>query len=355
MRRISQSFRASLSDPCSSFFVQVGPGADGVDQVPLSLCDLYAQVVRRRARTILQLTRRSTRRRARPGPLIKPVNDSPEVWSSLWRTGVRLGLMPYYMFVERDTGARNYFDGDAIVSFSNVYDDAKRAEAYAALEFPGTYYLAYRDLPAIIAQYVTGRKALDFGCGAGRSTRVLKNLGFDATGIDISSSMIQLARNVDPSGTYQLVNDGDFSSFEPARFDLILSAFAFDNIPDAAKRRELLCGLRRLLNDEGRIILLGSTPDIYVNEWASFTTKDFPENRHVKSGDMVRIVMKDVKDARPVVDLVWFHEDYLRLFVASDLDLVAHYTPLGREDEPYDWLSETSIAPWVIYVARRKN
>src|ERR1022692_2999915 len=117
MRRISQSFRASLSDPCSSFFVQVGPGADGVDQVPLSLCDLYAQVVRRRARTILQLTRRSTRRRARPGPLIKHVNDSPEVWSSLWRAGVRLGLIPYYMFVERDTGARNYFEVPLVRAF----------------------------------------------------------------------------------------------------------------------------------------------------------------------------------------------------------------------------------------------
>jgi SAM-dependent methyltransferase len=241
------------------------------------------------------------------------------------------------------------------MSFSNVYDDARRAEAYAALEFPGTYYLAYRDLPAILAKYVTGRKALDFGCGAGRSTRFLKNLGFDAIGIDISSSMIQLARSFDPGGTYELVKDGDFSTLEPAGFDLILSAFAFDNIPDAVKRRELLRGLRRLLKKEGRIVLLGSTPEIYVNEWASFTTKDYPENRHVRSGDMVRIVMKDVKDARPVVDLVWFHEDYVNLFAASGLELEAHYTPLGREDEPYQWVMETSIAPWVIYVVKKRT
>ena len=33
------------------------------------------------------------------------------------------------------------------MGFSNVYEDAKRAEAYSKLEFPGTYYLAYRDLP----------------------------------------------------------------------------------------------------------------------------------------------------------------------------------------------------------------
>ncbi len=239
--------------------------------------------------------------------------------------------------------------------FTNVYDDAKRAEAYATLEFPGTYYLAYRDLPAIITKHVKGRKALDFGCGAGRSTRFLKKLGFDAIGIDISSYMIQLATEIDPSGTYQLVKDGDFTAFEYARFDLILSAFGFDNIPGVAKRCALMRDLRHLLNDEGRVVILGSTPEIYVNEWASFTTRDSPENRQAKSGDTVRIVMKDIEDPRPVVDLVWFHEDYLHLFAESGLDLLAHYTPLGREEEPYEWVSETSIAPWVIYVLGKKE
>ena len=42
-------------------------------------------------------------------PLIRHVNDHPAAWARLWRTGAQLGLVPYYMFVERDTGARNYF------------------------------------------------------------------------------------------------------------------------------------------------------------------------------------------------------------------------------------------------------
>jgi SAM-dependent methyltransferase len=241
------------------------------------------------------------------------------------------------------------------VPFSNVYDDAQRAEAYATLEFPGTYYLAYRDLPAIIDKHVAGREALDFGCGAGRSTRFLKKLGFNAIGLDISRRMIQLATHADPEGCYRLVDDGDFSAFDQTRFDLILSAFAFDNIPDVARRCELLRRLARLLNDDGRIILLGSTPDIYTHEWVSFTTKDFPENRHAKSGSPVRIVMKDVTDARPVVDVVWFHEDYMKLFAAAELDLISYHTPLGRKNEPYLWLDETSIAPWVIYVLAEKQ
>mgnify|MGYP006170551827 CR=1 FL=1 len=43
------------------------------------------------------------------------------------------------------------------MTFSNVYADGQRAESYARLEFPGTYYLAYRDLPAILAEHVHGK------------------------------------------------------------------------------------------------------------------------------------------------------------------------------------------------------
>jgi len=239
--------------------------------------------------------------------------------------------------------------------FTNVYEATERAEAYATLEFPGTYCLAYRDLPAIIAGHAAGRAALDFGCGAGRSTRLLRQLGFHVTGIDVSSSMIQLATRSDPDGSYRLVAGGDLSAFKPGAFDLVLSAFAFDNIPDPVRRRDLLGGLGRLLNGAGRIVLLGSMPEIYTHEWASFTTRDFPENRHAKSGQTVRIVMKDVRDARPVVDVVWYHQDYLELFAASGLDLIARHEPLGYPDEPYEWVSETSIAPWVIYVLKKKG
>ena len=44
------------------------------------------------------------------GPLLNKINNDPAVWSRMWREQVRLGLIPYYMFVERDTGARRYFE-----------------------------------------------------------------------------------------------------------------------------------------------------------------------------------------------------------------------------------------------------
>ncbi len=43
-------------------------------------------------------------------PLLRHINDDPKVWSKMWRSQVKMGLIPYYMFVERDTGARKYFE-----------------------------------------------------------------------------------------------------------------------------------------------------------------------------------------------------------------------------------------------------
>jgi KamA family protein len=42
-------------------------------------------------------------------PLIRSINDDPEAWRSMWRTQVRMGMVPYYMFIERDTGPQDYF------------------------------------------------------------------------------------------------------------------------------------------------------------------------------------------------------------------------------------------------------
>ncbi|HXM18434.1 MAG TPA: class I SAM-dependent methyltransferase [Candidatus Tumulicola sp.] len=237
--------------------------------------------------------------------------------------------------------------------FSNVYDDSARAEAYAKLDFPGTYYLAYRDLPAIISEHVHGRKAIDFGCGAGRSTRFLRALGFDVVSVDISEPMLARARDRDPQGDYRLVSDGDLTGLAAEAYDLVLSAFTFDNIPTIEKKTTLFQGLRRLLSLDGRIVSVVSSPEIYVNEWTSFSTEDFPENRAARCGDKVRIVMLDVEDRRPVEDILWTDEGYREVYERSGLKPIKVYRPLGDRGEAYAWVRETAIAPWVIYVLGR--
>ena len=234
--------------------------------------------------------------------------------------------------------------------FSNVYDDRARADAYAALDFPGTYYLAYRDLPAIIGEHVRGTKAVDFGCGAGRSTRFLRELGFDAVGVDISEPMLARARERDPVGEYRLLPEGHLGGLPAGIHDLVLSAFTFDNVPTMEKKIALLSSLKRLLNGGGRLVNLVSAPEIYLNEWASFSTKDFPGNRTARSGDKVLIVMLDVEDRRPVEDILCTDADYREAYKRAGLVPIETYRPLAKVVEAYSWVSETTIAPWVIYV-----
>src|ERR1022692_5003917 len=183
------------------------------------------------------------------------------------------------------------------MDFTNCYEDVSRAGAYATLEFANTYYLAYRDLPAILAGNVAGSRALDFGCGTGRSTRFLRRLGFNVTGVDVSEDMLQIARGVDPGGDYRLVPGDNFDELEAGAFDLVLSAFTFDNIPEVRKAR-IFGDLGKLLTPNGIIVSIVSSPEIYTHEWASLPTKNFPENASARSGDVVRIVVTDHPDRR---------------------------------------------------------
>lgn len=239
--------------------------------------------------------------------------------------------------------------------FGNVYSDQERAESYSRLDFPNTYYLAYRDLPQIIKAHTLGKNAIDFGCGTGRSTRFLKRLGFKVIGIDISIDMLRIAQKLDPSGNYQSVSNGDYRYLGMGQYDLILSIFTFDNIPGWENRTAILQELRCLLKPSGMLICLDSTPELYTNEWASFSTKDFPDNWNAKTGDTVRDIMLDVEDRRPVEDIFWTIPDYYKLFYESGYELVTTYKPLGYKNEPYDWKSELCIAPWIIFVLNLKK
>jgi KamA family protein len=43
-------------------------------------------------------------------PLVAHVNDHANLWVDLWTEGTQQGMIPYYLFVERDTGPKRYFE-----------------------------------------------------------------------------------------------------------------------------------------------------------------------------------------------------------------------------------------------------
>src|SRR5215470_9585522 len=152
------------------------------------------------------------------------------------------------------------------MDFVNCYEDRTRADAYSTLEFRNTYYLAYRDLPAILREHVRGSKALDLGCGTGRSTRFLRELGFEVTGVDIAEDMVRKARERDPAGDYRMVPGDDLTCLPCDAYDLVLSVFTFDNIAGQEVKERIFRDLVRLLNRMGKIVHVVSRPEIYWHE-----------------------------------------------------------------------------------------
>ncbi len=56
-------------------------------------------------------------------PVLRNINADAEIWKKMWRKQVDLGIIPYYMFIARDTGAQHYF-GIPLVKAWEIFKDA---------------------------------------------------------------------------------------------------------------------------------------------------------------------------------------------------------------------------------------
>ncbi|KAG7351877.1 lysine 2,3-aminomutase-like protein [Nitzschia inconspicua] len=58
-------------------------------------------------------------------PVMRGINDDADVWAEKWRKEVQMGIIPYYMFMARDTGAQKFFDVP-LVKAQRIFSDALR-------------------------------------------------------------------------------------------------------------------------------------------------------------------------------------------------------------------------------------
>ena len=80
---------------------------------------------------------------------------------------------------------------------------------------------------------------------------------------------------------------------------------------------------------------------------AAYARLEFPGTyRLAREGD----VMLDVPDRRPVEDILCTDADYRTVYQQAGLTPLQTYRPLAKPTEPLPWVSETTIAPWAIYV-----
>ncbi|UCH94533.1 MAG: methyltransferase domain-containing protein [Candidatus Aminicenantes bacterium] len=102
---------------------------------------------------------------------------------------------------------------------------------------------------------------LDFGCGGGRFSKKLAKLGFSVNGVDISPSMLAMARQECLNNKlckFTLIQPGQELPFDTNTFDILWSFTVLQHVPDDVFNY-LVRELKRVLNPGGLVLLFENT------------------------------------------------------------------------------------------------
>lgn len=100
---------------------------------------------------------------------------------------------------------------------------------------------------------VTAKNSMDLACGTGILCRILREAGIDAAGMDFSSGMIEIARQNDPEGRYEVA---DMTVFCPAeKYDLVTcTGDAVNHIASLSDVEKIFCNVYEYTRDGGYFI-----------------------------------------------------------------------------------------------------
>lgn len=110
-------------------------------------------------------------------------------------------------------------------------------------------------LPKILGRYFADREIhlLDFACGTGRITSILENYATTSTGIDVSESMLKIAR--EKLNRTELIETDitEDNIFKAGKFNLII-AFRFFLNAEPELRTKAMRTLSDLMTDDGLLV-----------------------------------------------------------------------------------------------------
>lgn len=134
----------------------------------------------------------------------------------------------------------------------DFYEKYWQREGGAVPESDPTTKERERFLAQAIGSLSKGAKILDAGCGSGGFVRFIKQLGFDAVGVDISQTAIEKARGRCPGTNFWVKSLEERLHFKDAEFDAVWSTEVMEHIFDV---HSALSEINRILKDSGLFIL----------------------------------------------------------------------------------------------------
>lgn len=240
------------------------------------------------------------------------------------------------------------------LAHAGCYDSAGEKTIEQAIEYfkkadHASNYLAYRDIPELIEKYVQGADTLDYGAGTGISTQFLLAQNLKVVGVDISPEMLSQAIIHCPETAFHVIDNGIVPALAHT-YDFVFSGYVLFEIGSEEEMVTHLQEANRVMKDDGIFIALTGSQDMYTKNWYGYNT-DYPENKNLKSGDLAKIQLCDAD--MEYIDFYWTEADYRKFFEKAGFELMEMHYPLGHENEPFPWMDEKYISPFVIIVAKK--
>ena len=147
---------------------------------------------------------------------------------------------------------------------SQGYD--RVAHAYARLETEAAWP-RMRWLMKLLDKLEAGSAVLDLGCGSGEPADVEIAKSHQITGVDISETQIQLAREKIPTGNFIHADAGSVT-FPDASFDAVVSFYTLEHLP-REEHESVLQRIRRWLRHGGYLLISTEASEVegVLGEW----------------------------------------------------------------------------------------
>jgi SAM-dependent methyltransferase len=235
---------------------------------------------------------------------------------------------------------------DAKVRYSYTEGNAGR---YGSLGIEGTTYQIGFDAVAELLGDITATTFLDFGCGAGRSARFLKQLGArHVYGVDHDQNMIGQALSQGLDGVTFLRIDGPIP-LPDASVDGAISMNVFIEIRTLDVMTRACAEITRTLRSGAPFILESSSPMAFGHTFRNFS---YPHAGRLRSGDTTQCIVTAPDGQFVIEDTYWTQDDYVNAIERAGLTVTTIDYPRPRD--PAAWSTDEASVPPCIVIAARK-
>jgi SAM-dependent methyltransferase len=178
-------------------------------------------------------------------------------------------------------------DADFLTATRTFYDAV--ADDYAD-HFDSEPRPADREALTAYAELVgSGAKVADLGCGPGRVTGFLARLGLTMSGLDLSESMLAIARRENPGIPFRRGSMLHLEGYADGSLDGVVSWYSSIHTP-VDRLPDLFTEFRRVLAPGGHLILgfqVGDEPRHHDRPWGHPVSLDFQRRRPEAMADLL--------------------------------------------------------------------